>query len=100
MMTLTREQQRQVRDHLGHGRGDRTVTIHRDGTVTYIGSLDGFDYDQHRVRLLGGDADELLREVRAYRDMCPECGCLLDAVGNCGTAIDVHGTPCPGRSQR
>ena len=62
-MTLTREQQRQVREHLGHGRGDRVVTIHRDGTVTYIGSLSGFDYDKHRIRLLGGDADELLREV-------------------------------------
>ena len=33
-MTLTREQQRQVREHLGHGRGDRVVTIHRDGTET------------------------------------------------------------------
>ena len=63
MRALTRSQQRQVREHLGHGRGDRVVTIHRDGTVTYIGSLDGFDYDKHRVRLLGGNADELLLEA-------------------------------------
>ena len=93
---MTHEQQRQVREHLGHRRGDRTVTIHRDGTVTYIGSLNGFDYNHHRVRLFGGYADELLREVEdAYGYMCPECGCLLDAVGKCGTTIDVHGTPCP-----
>ena len=63
MRAVTRSQQRHVREHLGHGRGDRVVTIHRDGTVTYIGSLDGFDYDKHRVRLLGGNADELLLEA-------------------------------------
>ena len=62
---MTRTQQHQVREHLGHGRGDRVVTIHRDGTITYIGSLDGFDHDKHRTRLLGGDADELLQEAQA-----------------------------------
>ena len=68
-VTLTRDQQRQVRDLLGHGRGDRVVTIHLDGTVTYRGALSGFDYDKHRVRLFGGYADELLLEAQALDDM-------------------------------
>jgi len=93
-MALTREQQQKIRDHLGHGRGDRTVTIHRDGTVTHIGSLDGFDYDRHRRRLLGGDADELLREIAWRRDTCSRCGSLLDIDGSCSMPTDVHGTLC------
>jgi hypothetical protein len=56
-----------IRDHLGHGLGDRQVTVHRDGTVTYIGTTEGIDYDRHRTRLYAGNTDDLDREIRRER---------------------------------
>ena len=64
MTTITATE---IREHLGHGLGDRRVTVHRDGAVTYTGTTEGIDSDRHRARLYAGDIDDLAREIRRER---------------------------------
>lgn len=40
---MTRMTDKQIREHLGHGQGNRRVRISRDGRVTYYGSTDPYD---------------------------------------------------------
>ena len=53
---------RQIREHLGHGRGTRVVRIQRDGEVHYYGSCDPTDRS-HDYWHYGGTRDQLAAEV-------------------------------------
>lgn len=52
-----------IRQHLGHGDGNRKVRIKQDGTVEYYGSTDHFDR-QHDYWHYAGERDELLRDAK------------------------------------
>ena len=72
----------EIREHLGHGLGDRRVTVHRDGAVTYTGTteadarstalVDNFVGQWLRLRNLGvyaGHIDDLAREIRREKEL-------------------------------
>ena len=53
---------RDIRDYLGHGEGNRRVRIKHDGTVEYYGSTEHTDRS-HDWWHYGGTREELAREI-------------------------------------
>lgn len=52
----------QIREHLGHGRGNRIVRIKRTGEIHYYGSTDPVDRS-HDWWHYGGTRDEVAAEI-------------------------------------
>lgn len=64
---------RDIREHLGHGQGNRRVRVQRDGKVHYYGSTVDTDRS-HDYWHFAGFRDELAAEVereRAAHTCCP-----------------------------
>ena len=57
---------KEIREHLGHGRGTCWVVIHKDGMVEYRGSTDPLDR-KNDFWHYGGTREELDRMVERER---------------------------------
>lgn len=54
----------QIREYLGHGRGNRKVRIKRDGGIEYYGSIDPFDR-RHDYWHYAGSRAEIMRDMES-----------------------------------
>ncbi len=59
---------RQIREYLGHGRGNRRVQIRRNGQVHYYGSTDDTDRTQDWWHY-ADTRDQVAREVEREREI-------------------------------
>lgn len=58
---------RDIREYLGHGKGNRRVRVRSYGIVEYYGSTDDTDRD-HDYWHFGGYRNELVRAIERQRD--------------------------------
>jgi hypothetical protein len=62
MTKISKSAREAIREHLGHGEGNRRVVIKRNGDIHYYGSLDATDRS-HDYWHFGGHAAALARRL-------------------------------------
>ena len=63
----TRAEAAAIRDHLYHGIGTRRVRVRRTGEVDYYGSVFPDDNRVPDCWLVGGGAEDILKEIAAHK---------------------------------
>jgi hypothetical protein len=64
MTAITRTEAATIRNHLGHGQGNRRVVVKADGEVRYTGSTDDYDRSKDGKWFSGGWAEDILADAR------------------------------------
>lgn len=57
---------KEIRQFLGHGQGNRKVRIKKDGEIHYYGSINAFDR-QHDYWHYGGSRDDIVTKIKSLK---------------------------------